>query len=70
MDLAELALSTRLTPDVVSRRTREIYQRVPRPVAVHQVGNFRSIHADDLAQLFESYDTAFFRGACQVALRG
>jgi hypothetical protein len=70
VDLAELALSTQLTPDVVTRRTREIYQRVLDHSRYIKAGNFRSIHADDLAQLFESYDTAFFRGTCQTALRG
>ena len=70
MDLAELALSTQLTPDVVTQRTRGIYRQLLDTSRYVKSGNFRSIHADDLATLFAAYDSAFFRGACGQALRG
>ena len=63
VDLAEIALKTLLTPDVVLHRTRGIYERVLSRSRYLQTGNFRSIHADDLSNLFEAYDTDFFRGS-------
>ena len=70
MDLAEIALKTQLTPEVVQQRTRGIYERLLSRSRYLQSGNFRSIHADDLATLFEAYDTEFFRGACFAGLGG
>ena len=70
MDLAEIALKTQLTPEVVQHRTRGIYERVLSRSRYLQSGNFRSIHADDLSTLFESYDAEFFRGSCRSALAG
>ncbi len=70
MDLAEIALKTQLTPEVVWQRTRGIYERLLIRSRYLQTGNFRSIHPEDLSTLFESYDTEFFRGACHVALAG
>jgi len=70
VDLAEIALKTQLTPEVVQQRTRGIYERLLSRSRYLQSGNFRSIHADDLATLFEAYDTEFFRGACFAALGG
>ncbi len=70
MDLAEIALKTQLTPEVVQQRTRGIYERVLSKSRYLQTGNFRSIHPDDLSTLFESYDTDFFRGSCRASLAG
>ena len=70
MDLAEIALTTQLTPEVVRQRTRGIYERVLGRSRYLQAGNFRSIHADDLATLFEAYDSEFFRGSCFASLGG
>lgn len=70
MDLAEIALKTQLTPEVVQQRTRGIYERVLSRSRYLHSGNFRSIHADDLATLFEAYDTEFFRGSCLASLAG
>ncbi|RLS42061.1 MAG: SprT-like family protein [Planctomycetota bacterium] len=70
MDLAEIALKTQLTPEVVQQRTRVIYEHLLGRSRHLQSGNFRSIHGEDLATLFESYDSAFFRGACLASLGG
>ena len=70
VDLAEIALKTQLNSEVVLQRTRGIYERVLSRSRYLQAGNFRSIHADDLATLFEAYDTEFFRGACLASLGG
>jgi hypothetical protein len=70
VDLAEIALKTQLTPEVVSQRTRGIYDRVLTTSRYLKAGNFRSIHPDDLLTLFESYDAQFFRGSCRTSLAG
>lgn len=70
MDLAEIALGSQLVPAVVQERTQGIYARLLKHSRYVSTGNFRSLHPQDLATLFEAYDAEFFRGACRRGLAG
>ena len=67
-ELADLALRTSLNRDVVRQRTASISEALLSRSRSLRDPNFRAIHADDLALLFDSYDAAFLRGGCRRAL--
>lgn len=54
--------------DLVTQRTRKIYERLQAESKYVDHGNFRTIHPDDLRSLFDSYDELFFRGLLRKSL--
>jgi hypothetical protein len=62
--------TTCFTPEELTSRTRAIHEGVLRESKYLDGSNFRQIHPDDLALLFEQYDREFFQGECRKALGG
>ncbi len=60
--------TTTLPAETIAERTGAIYDTALRQSRYMDAGNFRLIHRDDLALLFEQYDRRFFEGGCRKAL--
>jgi hypothetical protein len=67
-DLAELATQAALGPDVIAQRTTLIGETLLSRSRSLRKHDFSAIHADDLATLFDAYDSTFLRGGCRRAL--
>ncbi len=60
--------TTKCKPSEIAARSAAIYEAVLEKSRHLDAGNFRSLHCDDLTQLFEEYDQRFFGGRCRQAL--
>jgi hypothetical protein len=70
MSLADLAVHSHLPETSIRERVQEIEQALLSKSRSVRSANFTSIHSQDLAFLFESYDMRFFDGECRRALDG
>ncbi|MCA9141803.1 MAG: hypothetical protein KDB05_03415 [Planctomycetales bacterium] len=60
----------RRTVTEVAAETRSIYEEMLRRSTHLGTGNFKSLSADDVEQLFDLYDERFFNGGCRKTLGG
>jgi hypothetical protein len=67
-DLQQLVEHGGYSPEVISGKSREIYERVLRESKHIRAGNFDAIHPADLRRMFALYDETFFGGGCQLLL--
>jgi hypothetical protein len=70
MLLADIAIDSHLPETAIRERVREIEHAILSKSRCIRAANFTSINSQDLAFLFDAYDTRFFDGACRRALNG
>jgi len=70
MRLGDLAIHSHLPAPAIRERVREIEQAILSKSRCIRAANFTSIGSQDLALLFDAYDTRFFDGECRKALDG
>jgi hypothetical protein len=70
MRLAELAVHSDLPEPAIRDRVRDIEHALLLKSRYIRAANFTSIGSQDLALLFDAYDTRFFDGECRRALDG
>lgn len=70
MSLAGLAVHVHPDESAIRERIQEIERELFAKSQCIRAANFNSIHCQDLAFLFEGYDTRFFNGQCRKALDG
>ncbi len=68
MDLQQLVEHGGYSPEEISGKSREIYERMLRESKYIREGNFDAIHPADLRRMFSMYDELFFAGGCQALL--
>src|SRR3954454_5114864 len=67
--LEVLAPSLSYPPEMITEKTRTIYETMLRTSPHVQGGNFTIISGADLARLFDLYDAAFYGGTIGATLR-
>jgi hypothetical protein len=70
MNFIQFVETTSVTPAQVTARTAQIHSAVLKQSQWLDGANFTRIHPDDLKNLFEQYDSAFFGGKLKQALGG
>ncbi|HEY2381018.1 MAG TPA: SprT-like family protein [Terriglobia bacterium] len=70
MSLADLAVDSHLPEAAIRERSREIERHLLSESRCIRAANFTSIHSQDLALLFDAYDTRVFEGECRKTLDG
>lgn len=60
--------ATQFASSEVAAKTKYIYHTILNESNYLDAGNFRSIHPNDIARLFDLYDAEFFAGQCRKQL--